>query len=92
LVRELECDALCAGCDFTVELLERPVQQVARMSEAKSGRSRPNALRLWLVAGTPSGVTSCRRLSAATDRPVWKTEPGCRFAHPGYICFVRFEG
>jgi len=25
--------------------------------------------RLWLVSGTPSGVTSCRRLNAATDRP-----------------------
>src|SRR5262249_33342940 len=55
-------------------------QQVARMSHtrvyarlrramAKSGRSRPNALRVWLASGTPSGVTSCRRLSAATDRP-----------------------
>jgi hypothetical protein len=44
-------------------------QQVARMSEAKSGRSRPHALRIWLVPGTLSGVTSCRRLSAAIDRP-----------------------
>ena len=25
--------------------------------------------RPWLASGTPSGVTSCRRLSAAPDRP-----------------------
>ena len=43
-------------------------QQVARMCHkrvharlrramAKSGRSHPNALRVWLASGTPSGVT-----------------------------------
>src|SRR5215471_16245785 len=36
-------------------------KQVARMSEAKPGRSRPHALGVWLASGTPSGVTSCRR-------------------------------
>jgi hypothetical protein len=53
-------------CKRLSRRVDQALHQVARMSEARSGRSRPNALRVWLVSGTPSEVTSCRRLSVAT--------------------------
>src|SRR5262249_7399114 len=60
LVHELECDTLRAGCDFTVELIERPGQTAATQLEdgQEIGRQRASAARRRAAAARRRAATA----------------------------------